>query len=126
SQKKQGAKIKTYQQDIKRYKRTPWTLLYVAVGANLLGGFAVMFLGLGYLLVIPATVFINIMVWQAVGGQERIAVRTAVIAMTGVKIFISPIPAGLLVVLFTQSVAKKKEQTAKRQMKKIQKQMNAR
>lgn len=124
SQKKASAKMKTYQQDIKRYKRTPWTLMYIAVGANLLGGFAVIFFGLGYLLVIPATVFIDIMVWQAVGGKERVAIRTAVIAVTGIKILISPLPSGLILVFFTQSVAKKKEQVAKRQIKKIQKQIS--
>ncbi len=121
---KKNAKTKTHQQDIKRYERTPWTLMYIAVAANVLGGFAVVFFGLGYLLVIPATVFIDIMVWQAVSGSERIAIRTAVVAVTAIKIFISPLPAGLILVLFTQSVAKKKEQSAKMQMKKIQKQMN--
>ncbi|MEN8252527.1 MAG: hypothetical protein ABFQ53_03040 [Patescibacteria group bacterium] len=95
---------------VRRYENTPWPLLWTAVVMNIFGGLFTWAYGIGYLFTVPATLFIDVMLWNAVTGKERKKIRVMVVVATIVKNIpiLGFIPASALLVGLTQKTAKQK------------------
>ncbi len=111
---------KKYQKVIKRYKNTPWVLMYTAAAASFLGGFFTEFL-IGYLFTIPASIFIAIYIRRAFSKKERREMSALIITATTIKNIpiISMLPASIFEVYVAQTKAREKMIKSKKKLKKL-------
>ena len=118
--KKKKILIRHYSKSIKRYDKTPWTLMYAAVAGNLIGGLFTG-IGIGYLFIIPCTLFIDVMVWKALNKKDRIEVRALIIVSTGIKFIpiVSMLPASAYLVYLTKKKAQKRKNESIEKIKKL-------
>jgi len=120
--KKNSILTRRYTQAIKRYDKTPWVLMYAAVGGNIIGGLLTE-VGIGYLFVIPCTLFIDVMVWKALGKKDRKEIRVLLVVSTGIKAIpiVSMLPASAYLVYLTKQKSEKRKKDAVKKMKVLNK-----
>jgi len=113
--------MKLYTKDIKRYENTPWMLMYTAVGVNIFGGLLTAVGGMGYLFVIPATIFIDVMVWKAFSKKDRVEIRALIVVVSVIKIIpiIGMLPASWRLVYVAEKKAKEKMENSKKKIKEL-------
>lgn len=119
--KRKKALAKIYAKDIKRYKNTPWMLMYTASGVNVLGGLLTGLFGIGYIFTVPATLFIDVMVWKAFSKKNRVEIRAELVVLTVIKFIpiVGMVPASVRLVYVAKKKAKKNMERSKMKIKKI-------
>lgn len=119
--KRKKALAKIYAKDIKRYENTPWMLMYTASGANVLGGLLTELFGIGYIFTVPATLFIDVMVWKAFSKKNRVEIRAELVVLTVIKFIpiVGMVPASVRLVYVAKKKAKKNMERSKMKIKKI-------
>jgi len=119
--KRKKALAKIYAKDIKRYENTPWMLMYTASGVNVLGGLLTGLFGIGYIFTVPATLFIDVMVWKAFSKKNRVEIRAELVVLTVIKFIpiVGMVPASVRLVYVAKKKAKKNMERSKMKIKKI-------
>jgi len=113
--------MKLYAKDIKRYENTPWILMYTAVGVNIFGGLLTALGGIGYLFVIPATLFIDVMIWKAFSKKDRVEISALMVVASVIKFIpiIGMLPASWRLVYVAEKKAREKMEESEKKIKKL-------